>query len=214
MDRRIQESVPGLPPLLTVPTMSEELIVYLFISSTVVSAVLIREENKIHKPVYYISKVLMDAETRYLKIGKLAYAFLIITGKLHHYFQAYPIVVLIDQPLKQILQQPDTSGRLLKLSIELSEFHINYRPRMEIIAQALADFIAEFTHDVVLEPKVVLLEKEAPEEQNPVVAQDLFSKLHQENRWNTPFVLGSKPPPTKLNTRLSSPDLEWQQRWG
>ena len=54
--------------------------------------------------MYYISKVLIEAETRYLKIEKLAYALLAAARKLCHYFQAHPIVVLIDQPLKQILQ--------------------------------------------------------------------------------------------------------------
>ena len=43
-----------------------------------------------------VSKVLMGVKTRYLKIDKLAYALLIATGKLCHYFQAYPIVVLTD----------------------------------------------------------------------------------------------------------------------
>ncbi|GFZ19982.1 hypothetical protein Acr_28g0006870 [Actinidia rufa] len=52
-----------------------------------------------------------------------------------------------DQPLKQILQRPDTSGRLLKWSIELSKFYIEYKPRIAIKAQALADFIVESTHE-------------------------------------------------------------------
>ena len=46
----------------------------------------------------------MGAGTRYLKIEKLTYALLIVAKKLCHYFQAHPIAVLTDQPLKQILQ--------------------------------------------------------------------------------------------------------------
>ncbi|GFY97519.1 hypothetical protein Acr_12g0000600 [Actinidia rufa] len=103
--------------------------------------------------MYYVSKVLFEAETRYLKIKKLAYALLIAARKLRHYFQAHPIVVLTNQPLKQILQRLDTSRRLLKWSIELSEFHIDYRPRMAIKDQALAYFMDEFTYDVALEPE-------------------------------------------------------------
>ena len=53
--------------------------------------------------------------------------------------------------------------RLLKWSIELSEFHIEYRPRMVIKAQALANFMAKFTHDVTPEPEVILLEAETIE---------------------------------------------------
>ena len=87
--------------------MGKEFIVYLFISPTALSVVLIRKEGKIQKPVYYVNKVLMGAETRYLQIEKFTSAFLIAVKKLRHYFQAHPINVLMDQPLKQILQQPD-----------------------------------------------------------------------------------------------------------
>ena len=73
--------------------------------------------------------------------------------------------MLTYQPLKQILQWLDTSGQLLKWSIELSEFHISYKPMMAIKAQALADFIVEFTHDVASEPEMTLLEVEILEKQ-------------------------------------------------
>ena len=72
--------------MLTVPTMGNELFVYLFVLPTAVSAVLIEEEDKIQKLVYSVSKVLMRAETRYLKIEKLAYTLLIASRKFHHYF--------------------------------------------------------------------------------------------------------------------------------
>ena len=68
--------------------------------------------------------------------------------------------MLTDQLVKQILQQPYTLERLLKWSIELSKFYIEYKPRMEIKAQVLADFVAEFTYDVTPEPKENLLEME------------------------------------------------------
>ena len=65
----------GSPPLLTVPNTGEELVVYLSVSPITMSAVLIREEYKIQKPIYYVSKVLIRAENRYLKIEKLVFAF-------------------------------------------------------------------------------------------------------------------------------------------
>ena len=43
---------------------------------------------------------------------------------------------------------------------------------MVIKAQTLADFIAEFTYDVVPEPEVILPEEETPKEQN--LDEDLF----------------------------------------
>ena len=47
--------------------------------------------------------------------------------------------------MKQILHKPETSGRLIKWAIELSEFDIRYKPRTAVKGQVLADFIMEFT---------------------------------------------------------------------
>ena len=72
---------------------------------------------------------------------------MISARRLRPYFQAHPIVVLTDHPLRLILQKPEASGRLMKWSIELSEFNITYRPRPAIKAQVLADFVSEFTSE-------------------------------------------------------------------
>lgn len=50
---------------------------------------------------------------------------------------------MTDQPLRQTLLKPNAYGRLVKWSVELSEFDIAYQPRGAIKAQALADFVAE-----------------------------------------------------------------------
>ena len=63
--------------------------------------------------------------------------------KLWPYFQAHPIRVFTNQPLRQVLAKPETSGRLLKWAIELGQFEITYHPTTTIMGQALADFIVE-----------------------------------------------------------------------
>ena len=146
--------------MLIVPNTSEELVVYLFVLPTSVSAILIWEEDKVQKPIYYITKVLMGAKTKYIKIEKLVFALLIAAKKFCHYFQAHLVIVLTDQPLKQFFQWPDTSRRLLKRSIEISEFHIKYRLRVAIKAQVLANFIAEFTHDITPKSEITSPEVE------------------------------------------------------
>ncbi|KAM6556222.1 hypothetical protein CsatB_003241 [Cannabis sativa] len=75
---------------------------------------------------------------------KLAFALVISSRKLQPYFQAHSIEVLTNYPLRQVLAKPETSGRLLKWSVELSQFDIRYKPRTAIKGQALADFILEF----------------------------------------------------------------------
>ncbi|KAK0573961.1 hypothetical protein LWI29_016278 [Acer saccharum] len=43
------------------------------------------------------------------------------------------------------IEKPEVSGRSTKWAIELSEFDVEYLPRTAIKAQAVADFVAEFT---------------------------------------------------------------------
>ncbi|XP_077221030.1 uncharacterized protein LOC143854808 [Tasmannia lanceolata] len=133
------------PPLLTKPESGEELLLYLSVSPTALTAVLVHEEHRQQKPIYYVSKVLHDAEIRYQRVEKLAYALVMAARKLRPYFQAHTIKVLTDQSLRQVLHRPDISGRLVKWAVELSEFDIQYVPRPAIKAQVLADFVAECT---------------------------------------------------------------------
>ena len=65
--------------------------------------------------------------------------------KLHPYFQAHTIEIPTEYPMKQVLHKPETSGRLIKWAIELSEFDIRYKPKTVIKGQVLADFVMEFT---------------------------------------------------------------------
>ncbi|KAK3035677.1 hypothetical protein RJ639_032549 [Escallonia herrerae] len=128
------------PPLLTKPVTGEDLFLYLSISEVAVSTVLIREEEGKQRPIYYISKVLQDVETRYPRIDKVALALVTSARKLRTYFQSHTIV-----PLGKVLQNPDASGRLVNWSVELDEFDIKYQPRTAIKAQALSDFVVECT---------------------------------------------------------------------
>lgn len=77
------------PPLFSKPQPNETLFVYLALSLVAVSAVLISEEDKVQKPIYYASKVLHGAEERYTQIEKMTYALLIASRKLRPYFQAH-----------------------------------------------------------------------------------------------------------------------------
>ena len=63
---------------------------------------------------------------------KLILALVATTRKLHPYFQAQTIEVPIEYPMKQVLHKPETSKRLMKWAIELSEFDIIYKLKTEI----------------------------------------------------------------------------------
>ncbi|CAJ2657836.1 unnamed protein product [Trifolium pratense] len=61
--------------------------------------------------------------------------------KLRHYFLAHSIVVQTDQPIKQLLARPDMTGRMLKWSLELSEFEIFFESRKALKAQGFDEYM-------------------------------------------------------------------------
>nr|GEV72178.1 reverse transcriptase domain-containing protein [Tanacetum cinerariifolium] len=63
--------------------------------------------------------------------------------RLRRYFEAHPITVIMDQPIKQHLSKADTSGRLAPYSIELAAYNITYEPRSAVKGKILVDFINE-----------------------------------------------------------------------
>ena len=76
---------------------------------------------------------------------KLILALVTTSKKLRPYFQAHIVEVPTEYSMKQILHKPETSRRLMKWAIELSEFDIRYKLRAVVKGQILADFIIEFT---------------------------------------------------------------------
>jgi hypothetical protein len=88
--------------------------------------------------------VLSDSKTWYFYIMKLAYALLITSCKLSHYFQAHQVEVHTSSTLGKILNNREATEKIAKWAIELSLYDIVYKPRTTIKAQALSDFVAEW----------------------------------------------------------------------
>ena len=106
--------------LLSKPIEGEPLYFYLAVTEYAISGALVKEEDKVQWPVYYISEQLVDTETRYPEMEKLALALVIATRKLISYFHSHLVWVFTNYPLREILQKSDASSRLLKWAIELS----------------------------------------------------------------------------------------------
>lgn len=64
---------------------------YLAVSEHAVSVMLIRVQDGVQRPMYYVNKTLVDSETRYLPLEKMALALLHATRKLPYYFQAHTV---------------------------------------------------------------------------------------------------------------------------
>jgi hypothetical protein len=139
------------PPTLVAPEPHENLQLYISATSNVVSMAIVIERGesdtncKIQYPVYFVSEVLSDSKTWYFHIMKLAYALLIMSRKLPHYFQVHQIEVHTSSTLGEILNNRAATRKIAKWDIELSMYDIVYKPRTTIRAQALSDFMAEGT---------------------------------------------------------------------
>ena len=123
----------AFPLSLSHPVDGEELFIYLATSASAMSATLVRsDEDDKQNSIYFVSKVLIDAKTRYTDFEQIALSLRVASKKLCSYFQAHTIVVLTSYLIKVFLHKPDASGQLLKWAMELSEFDIKYCLRLTI----------------------------------------------------------------------------------
>ena len=132
------------PPILVSPEASDTLFLYLTASDIAVSAALFKEcgDAKL-RPVFFVNKSLTDVETRYSHLERAALGLRTAAQKLRPYFQAHPVMGLTDLLLRGTIHRPDMSGRMARWAMELSEYDIQYKPRISKKGQVLVDFIAE-----------------------------------------------------------------------
>lgn len=64
----------------------EDLYLYLVVSQTMVILALIREENRIQKPVYFTSQAFQGVEGKYPRLEKIYFTLIVASRKLRLYF--------------------------------------------------------------------------------------------------------------------------------
>jgi hypothetical protein len=125
-------------PVLAAPEDEEPMLLYMATTNRVVSIVIVVEckeeaqEYGVQIPVYYISKVLTESKQCYPHYQKLAYGVFVASRKLRHYFYDHKITVVSKAPLKDIINNSDATGRVVKWGIELASFDIDYKPHTAI----------------------------------------------------------------------------------
>ncbi|RDX84094.1 hypothetical protein CR513_34903, partial [Mucuna pruriens] len=101
------------PSILTKPIPDIHMLIYILVAKNTKSAAIVQEREGKQHPIYFISKVLQDAEKRYQKIEKTTLTLIIASRRLRPYFQGYPMVVQTDLPIKQVLRKPDLARRMV-----------------------------------------------------------------------------------------------------
>jgi hypothetical protein len=132
---------------LTSPDPSLPLLLYIAASPHAVSAALVQEQVREGTtrqcPVYYVSEVLTTSKCNMTELEKIAYAVVMASRKLRHYFEAFKVRVTTDRGLGELFRNPKASVRISKWATELSEYHITFEPRTSIKSQVLADFFVD-----------------------------------------------------------------------
>nr|GEX86879.1 reverse transcriptase domain-containing protein [Tanacetum cinerariifolium] len=130
-------------PSLTAPWPKETLYAYLTVSAEAVSAVLLTDRKGRQCLMQYVSRTLNEAERNYAPMEKLALSLIHMTRRLRRYFEAHPVKLITDQPIKHILNKTESLRKLAKYAVELGAYNIMFVPRNAVKGQVLADFLSE-----------------------------------------------------------------------
>jgi hypothetical protein len=74
----------------------------------------------------------MGSKRFYFEMEKICYAVIMSARKLQHYFEAHTIRIPTSQPLNDIFRNRDSSRRISKWTIELSEHVVDFEKRSSI----------------------------------------------------------------------------------
>src|SRR6185436_8296283 len=106
------------PPVLVPPQQDRPFYMYLSVGDTSIASVLVQKHDSQERVVFYLSRRMLDAETRYLEIEKLCLCLFFTCTKLHHILlSAETIVICKSDVIKYMLLAPVLKGRLGKMDV-------------------------------------------------------------------------------------------------
>jgi len=110
-------------PVLIPPQQGKSFRLYLSTDGVVIGSALIQEFEGKELGIYYLSRRLIDAETRYSAIEKLCLCLYFSCIKLRHYLlSAECTIICKDDVVRYMLSMPIMSGKISKWILALSEF--------------------------------------------------------------------------------------------
>jgi len=133
------------PHILSPPLKNRVMKLYIAASEFTIGSMLAQEdENGVERAIYYLNKVLNDAETRYHPIENLCLCLYFSCTKLKQYIKPVDVYVYSHfDIIKHMLSKPILHTRVGKSALALTEYSLTYRPLKSVKGQIVADFIAD-----------------------------------------------------------------------
>jgi hypothetical protein len=121
---------------------------YIAVEDAAIGAILMQVTEGKEYIITYLSRRLIDAETRYSFIEKLCLSLFYTCSKLRHYFLSSTCIVPCQADvIKHMLQQSIISERIGKWAYALIEYDLAYESLKSMKGQVVADFIIEHSID-------------------------------------------------------------------
>jgi hypothetical protein len=137
------------PPVLRAPKAANPFKMYITTQERVIRAVLLQEEDGKEFPVAYVSRHLLDVETRYVFMEKLCLSLYYTCSKFRHYILSSSCIVVCQYDvIKHVLLKPILNRRIGKWTYALVEYDLAYKPLKSMKEQVVTDFIVDHAIEV------------------------------------------------------------------
>ena len=103
-----------------------------------------KNDEGFEESIYYLSRTLIGAESRYNPVEKESLALVFAVQKTRHYLVGQTIhVVSRVNPLRILMTKPlSLNSRLANWAMLLSQYNMIFTPQKAVKGQAFADFLA------------------------------------------------------------------------
>jgi len=132
------------PLVLVPPQKHKPFKLYLSADERAIGSALIQEFEGKERAIYFVSRRLLDAETRYSPVERLCLCLYFYCTKLRHYLlSAEYVIVSKEDVIRYMLSLPILNRRIGKWILALSEFYLRYESAKAVKGQAVADFVVQ-----------------------------------------------------------------------
>lgn len=133
------------PHILLPPSRDKSMSLYIVTSDTTIGSMLAQDDcNGVERPIYYLSRMSVDTETRYSLLKKLCLCLYFACMKLKQSIKPIDVYVLSHYDIiKHMLSKPILHSRIWKWALALTKFSLTFKPLKTMKAQIMADSIVD-----------------------------------------------------------------------